>query len=64
MKFADVVGGGGGGRRPDVIMADSCGGGTGPRKAVDVCGPCGTRAAKVPSWHHSAGSPTVAGEEP
>jgi hypothetical protein len=40
-----------------------CGGGTGPRKAVGVCGPSSTRATKVP-WHHSPGEPTGVGEGP
>jgi hypothetical protein len=57
--MADVVR-----RRPDSIMADSlCGGGTGPRKAVGVCGPSSTRATKVP-WHHSPDEPTGVGQGP
>jgi hypothetical protein len=57
--MADVVR-----RRPDSIMADSfCDGGTGPRKAVGVCGPSSTRATKVP-WHHSTDELTGVGQGP
>jgi hypothetical protein len=40
-----------------------CGGGTGPRKFVDVCGPSNTRATKVHlHLHHSPGKATGVGE--